>query len=62
MIESAEARYLIELVKTAAGDIRKACAISGLSRSRLYELLQKHDISLKHGLLRLPDSHGKLEN
>ena len=62
MIESAEAQYLIELVKTAAGDIRKACAISGLSRSRLYELLQKHDISLKHGLLRPPDSHGKLEN
>jgi two-component system, NtrC family, response regulator len=42
-----EKDYLSRL-KTAAGcDLREACKISGLSRSRLYALLQKHKINFK---------------
>ena len=42
-----EKQYLHELVSSAGGDIREACDISGLSRSRLYALLNKHKIKSK---------------
>jgi two-component system NtrC family response regulator len=38
-----ERRYFQDLMDTTQGNIRDACKISGLSRSRLYELLQKYD-------------------
>ncbi len=38
-----EHRYLRELM-TLAADMHQACAISGLSRSRLYALLKKHNL------------------
>jgi two-component system, NtrC family, response regulator len=41
----AERNYLRSLVEATRGRIGDACRISGLSRSRLYELLQKYDIS-----------------
>lgn len=37
--------YLVELMKWTSGDVSNACRISGLSRSRLYALLHKHDLS-----------------
>ncbi|MBN1548788.1 MAG: sigma-54-dependent Fis family transcriptional regulator [Syntrophaceae bacterium] len=42
LLDSFERDYLRELMSCANGDIRKACEISGLSRPRLYSLLQKY--------------------
>lgn len=39
--------YLAELMKCTSGNVPNACRISGLSRSRLYALLHKHEI-LRH--------------
>jgi DNA-binding NtrC family response regulator len=44
-IEKAEADYLNSLMTTAQGSMSKACSLSGMSRSRLYELLKKHAIA-----------------
>ncbi|MBN1516472.1 hypothetical protein JXA32_07865 [Candidatus Sumerlaeota bacterium] len=41
--KTVEQRYLHNLLVSADGDIKKACEISGLSRSRLYGLLKEHD-------------------
>ena len=40
-----EKNYLSELMRMTGGDIKKACRISGLSRSRLYGLLQEHRVT-----------------
>ena len=40
-----EKQYLSDLMNITARNIKKACKISGLSRSRLYTLLKKYDIS-----------------
>jgi len=40
----AEKRYLEDLMASTCRNIAKACKISGISRSRLYELLTKHQI------------------
>lgn len=42
----AEKRYLQDLMSITSTSIKKSCLISGLSRSRLYELLKKHRITL----------------
>ncbi|HCG04618.1 MAG TPA: sigma-54-dependent Fis family transcriptional regulator [Desulfovibrio sp.] len=44
-----ESAYLVELIRRSRGEIASAIALSGLSRARLYELLQKHSISLRGG-------------
>jgi transcriptional regulator of acetoin/glycerol metabolism len=41
----AEYQYLQNLVSLTGRNIRKACELSGLSRSRLYTLLKKYQIS-----------------
>ena len=46
-VAEAEHRYLEELIAQRRGDIREACRVSGLSRSRLYGLLKKHGIPKK---------------
>jgi two-component system NtrC family response regulator len=43
-IAETDDQYLKKLMSLCAADIKKACAISGLSRSRLYELLKKYKI------------------
>jgi len=43
-IAVAEQRYLKELMAHTQGNIRKACEVAGLSRSRLYGLLKKYGI------------------
>lgn len=43
-LEKLENKYLNELISHTGGDINKACELSGLKRSRLYQLLKKHDI------------------
>lgn len=45
-IASLEQQYLQDLMLLTKGDIKEACRISGLSRSRLYGLLKKHKISI----------------
>ncbi len=42
-----ERDYLHDLKEFTGCDVEKACQISGLSRSRLYALLQKHSIKFK---------------
>jgi two-component system NtrC family response regulator len=44
-VARAEVSYLKNLVSQTKGNIKEACRISGLSRSRLYELLKKYGIS-----------------
>jgi len=40
-------QYLQELMNLTDGNIRKSCNLSGLSRSRLYALLQKHNLTTR---------------
>ncbi len=47
-IELMEQAYLEKLVEASETSVAKACDISGLSRARLYELLQKHRLSLQN--------------
>jgi len=44
-IEAQEIRYLETLLTATEGNIKKCCEISGLSRSRLYDLLKKYRLS-----------------
>lgn len=44
LIEQAERQYLQDLMALCRGHIPRACALSGLSQSRLYALLQKYGI------------------
>jgi two-component system NtrC family response regulator len=45
LLNQGEKRYLTDLMSLTEGDIKSACEISGLSQSRLYALLKRHDIS-----------------
>ncbi len=36
--------YLYDLLATSRGDMKKACQVSGLSRSQLYRLMQQHKL------------------
>ncbi|MEE4165746.1 MAG: sigma-54 dependent transcriptional regulator, partial [Desulfocapsaceae bacterium] len=44
MIEVQERSYLERLLAITGGDIKEACRIAGLSRSRLYDLLKKYNL------------------
>ncbi|MCJ7540617.1 MAG: sigma-54 dependent transcriptional regulator [Desulfobacterales bacterium] len=44
--ESVERQYLKDLILLTKGDIKKSCQISGISRSRLYEILAKYKITV----------------
>jgi two-component system NtrC family response regulator len=44
---SLEKRYLRDLTTLTSGDMKQACQVSGLSKSRLYELLNKYNIPHK---------------
>lgn len=43
--EETEIRYLQDLLNLTSRNIPKACEISGISRSRLYEMLAKHGLN-----------------
>lgn len=45
MVSRLEREYLVELMAYTQGDIKASCDISGLSRSRLYALLKKYNVS-----------------
>ncbi|SCY22102.1 sigma-54-dependent transcriptional regulator [Desulfoluna spongiiphila] len=40
----AEKRYLDDLMRVTAGNVKKACDLAGLSKSRLYALLKQHGL------------------
>jgi two-component system NtrC family response regulator len=42
--ETLEKKYFEELMDATRGDVKEACRISGLSRSRLYDMLKKYEI------------------
>lgn len=44
-VADVEKQYFCDLMMITGRDIKQACKISGLSRSRLYTLLKKHNIS-----------------
>jgi two-component system NtrC family response regulator len=44
-IAQAEKQYLIDMSAHTEGNIQMACQVSGLGRSRLYDLLKKYAIS-----------------
>jgi DNA-binding NtrC family response regulator len=44
-VAEVEKNYLQELMSLTGGKVKDACRISGLSRSRLYELLKKYHVS-----------------
>jgi two-component system NtrC family response regulator len=46
-IASQEKKYLNQLLTLSKGNIKKCCDTSGLSRSRLYDLLKKYQLSHK---------------
>ena len=43
-VDDAERKYLHRLLHETGSDIARACRIAGLSRSRLYALLQRHQV------------------
>jgi two-component system NtrC family response regulator len=47
-VDAMEQAYLQRLVQLSDASISTACRLSGLSRARLYELLSKHNLSLKN--------------
>ncbi|WFS61619.1 sigma-54 dependent transcriptional regulator [Pseudodesulfovibrio thermohalotolerans] len=46
-VDAMEQAYLHRLVQLSDASVAMACKLSGLSRARLYELLSKHNLSLK---------------
>lgn len=44
--ESVEKEYLQKLSRIAGNDVKKACLISGLSRSGFYKIMKKHHLSI----------------
>lgn len=44
LIKTTEKEYLHALIKHTAGNVKKACLISGMSKSRMYDKLKKYKI------------------
>ncbi len=47
VLDQMETEYLNSLLTRSEHDVATACSLSGLSRARLYELLQKHGFTMK---------------
>ncbi len=47
VVDEVERLYFTRLLDTVGSDQQEACRVSGLSRARLYELLKKHNLSLR---------------
>ena len=48
-LDEAKTIYLSDLMAHTHGNIKEACAVSGLSRSHLYQLLKKHKVAIPSG-------------
>jgi two-component system, NtrC family, response regulator len=44
-VELQEKAYLTRLLRVTGGDIKKSCVLAGISRSRLYDLLNKYGLT-----------------
>lgn len=44
VVENAQVNYLTRLMGYTRGNVRKACDISGVSKSRMYEILKKYNL------------------
>lgn len=55
--EDLEKKYLQELMGRVKGDVQAACEIAGISRSRLYALIKKHQIT---GMPQVSDSEKEI--
>jgi two-component system NtrC family response regulator len=51
-VTATERQYLRDLLTHTGGDLGRACAIAGLSRSRLYSLLKKHEVVVPRSVKR----------
>ena len=51
-VAATEREYLRDLLAHTGGDLGRACAIAGLSRSRLYSLLKKHEVVVPRSVKR----------
>ena len=49
LLEEGEQRYFEHVSAASGGDIKEACRLSGLSKSRFYHFLKKHGLSLSAG-------------
>ena len=47
LLETGEKKYFQQIISKANGDIQTACRLTDLSKSRLYNLLQKYNLSLR---------------
>ena len=47
ILENAQRQYLQHIIKRSGGDVKKACRLSGLSRTRLYAVLKDYGLSLR---------------
>jgi two-component system NtrC family response regulator len=45
ILSGAEKEYMRQIILVASHDIKKACEISGLSRARIYQIIQKYSLS-----------------
>jgi len=48
VLSGAEKVYFEHILEQTAGDLKEACRLSGIGRSRLYTLLKKHGLSRKN--------------
>ena len=46
LLDAGEKHYFLRVCNLSQGNVKEACKITGLSQSRLYFFLQKHEISL----------------
>lgn len=46
LLENGEKKYFTRIAEEARGNVKEACRISGLSKSRLYYFLKKYNLSL----------------
>lgn len=44
VVSQAEREYFERLMQATGGGIKQSCSVAGVSRARLYQILQKHDI------------------
>lgn len=52
VVENFEKQYLEILIKQSHGNAKKACRVSGLSRSRFYTLIKKYRLSLSLSIIK----------
>ncbi|GAB7078419.1 sigma-54 dependent transcriptional regulator [Megalodesulfovibrio paquesii] len=60
VVDAYEKQYFERLLQHIGADLDKACKVSGVSRARLYQLLKKHNLTLRSGLEEQARAHCSL--